>query len=74
MGPLWIKDPLAIFAKGAERGIVIQDGRIVELVPAGRVPATPDAKTFDAGEHVVLRTYGASPSSTALFNSPIATV
>ena len=32
---LWIKDPLAILADGAERGIVVQDGRIVELV-AGR--------------------------------------
>ena len=51
---LWIKDPLAILADGAARGIVVQDGRIVELVAAGRSPATPDVKTFDAGEHVVL--------------------
>src|SRR5580704_7504855 len=51
---LWIKDPLAIFADGAERGIVVQDGRIVELVPRGRAPATADVKTFDAGAHVVL--------------------
>ena len=51
---LWIKDPLAIFADGAERGIVVQDGRIVELVAAGRNPATPDVTAFDAGEHVVL--------------------
>jgi 8-oxoguanine deaminase len=51
---LWIKDPLAIFADGAERGVVIQNGRIAELVPAGRSPATPNVKTFDAGEHVVL--------------------
>jgi 8-oxoguanine deaminase len=28
--PLWIKDPLAILAAGAERGIVAEDGRIVE--------------------------------------------
>lgn len=52
--PLWIKDPLAIFADGAERGIVVKDGRIAELVPAGRAPATPEVKTFDAGAHVVL--------------------
>jgi 8-oxoguanine deaminase len=26
---LWIKDPLAILANGAERGIVVQDGRMV---------------------------------------------
>jgi 8-oxoguanine deaminase len=51
---LWIKDPLAILADGAARGIVVQDGRIVELVAAGRSPATPDVKTFDASEHVVL--------------------
>jgi len=51
---LWIKDPLAIFADGAERGIVVRGGRVVELVPAGRNAATPDAATFDAGEHVVL--------------------
>jgi 8-oxoguanine deaminase len=51
---LWIKDPLAILADGAERGVVIRDGRIVELVPAGRAPATPIATTFEAGHHVVL--------------------
>ena len=51
---LWIKDPLAIFADGAARGVVVQDGRIVELIAAGRSPATPDVKTFDAGAHVVL--------------------
>jgi 8-oxoguanine deaminase len=51
---LWLKDPLAIQADGAERGIVVQDGRIVELVGAGRVPAGTDVTTFDAGRHVVL--------------------
>src|SRR5580700_2045295 len=51
---LWIKDPLAILADGAPRGIVVIDGRIVELVPAGRAPATPNITTFDAAAHVVL--------------------
>jgi 8-oxoguanine deaminase len=51
---LWIKDPLAILADGAERGIVVQDGRIVELVAAGRAPRTSTVRTFDAGAHVVL--------------------
>ena len=51
---LWIKDPLAILADGAARGVVVRDGRIVELVAAGRDPATPDVETFDAGAHVVL--------------------
>jgi len=32
---IWIKDPLAILADGAERGIVIQNGKIVELIPRG---------------------------------------
>ncbi len=51
---LWIKDPLAILGDGAERSVVVQDGRIVELVAAGRTPTTPDVKRFDAGEHVVM--------------------
>jgi 8-oxoguanine deaminase len=52
--PLWIKDPLGILAEGAARGIVIADGRIAELVPAGALPSMPVAATFDAGAHVVL--------------------
>ncbi len=51
---LWIKDPLAILADGAERGLVVRDGRIAELVPAGRTPTTPDVPIYNAGEHVVL--------------------
>src|SRR6202161_4734554 len=51
---LWIKDPLAVFADGAQRGIVVSDGRIAELVPGGRAPATPNVTTFAAGAHVVL--------------------
>jgi 8-oxoguanine deaminase len=51
---LWIKDPLAILADGAGRGIVVQDGRITELVAAGREPVTREVKTFDATAHVVL--------------------
>jgi 8-oxoguanine deaminase len=51
---LWIKDPLAILADGADRGIVLQGGRIVELVPAGHRPSTPNVAIYNAGEHVVL--------------------
>ena len=50
---IWIKDPLAILADGAERGIVVQDGRIVELVPKGGQPSVA-AAFFEAGDHVVL--------------------
>ena len=45
---------MAILAEGAERGIVVRDGRIVELVPAGATPATAGTAVFDAGDHVVL--------------------
>src|SRR6516162_968730 len=51
---IWIKDPLAILAEGAGRGIVVRQGRIVELVPVGGVPATTGADVFDASDLVVL--------------------
>jgi 8-oxoguanine deaminase len=51
---VWLKDPLAVLADGAERGVILKGDRIVELVPAGRNPATPDADVFDAGQHVIL--------------------
>ena len=54
MTPLWIRDPLAILAEGAQRGIVVSGGRIVELVPRGAEPATPDVAVFDARRHTVL--------------------
>ncbi len=50
---LWIKDPLAILAEGAERGLVVDGRVIVELVPAGAEPIEPCA-VFEAGRHVVL--------------------
>ena len=52
--PLWLRDPLAILADGAERGVVVRGGRIVELVAAGHRPATADVAIFDAGNHVVI--------------------
>src|SRR6201984_34578 len=51
---IWIKDPLGIFADGAERGLVVKGGKIIELVPAGGTPETADIVAFDAGQHVVL--------------------
>ena len=54
MTALWIKDPLGILANGAERGIVVSDGQIIELVAQGAEPSTPGATVFDAGRHVVL--------------------
>ncbi|HTO59696.1 MAG TPA: 8-oxoguanine deaminase [Bradyrhizobium sp.] len=52
--PIWIRDPQAILADGAERGIVVRQGRIVETVAAGAVPVTADAVAFDAAAHVVV--------------------
>jgi 8-oxoguanine deaminase len=51
---LWIKDPLAILAPAAERGIVVEGSQIVECVPHGRTPVEPWGTTFDASRHVVL--------------------
>jgi 8-oxoguanine deaminase len=50
----WIKDPIAILADGAERGVVVEGGRIVETVRRGAEPAAPVDATFDASRHVVL--------------------
>ena len=49
---LWIANPLAILADNAAGGIVVENGRILELVKSGGAPAH-DAK-FDACEHVVI--------------------
>jgi 8-oxoguanine deaminase len=51
---LWIKDPIAILADGAERGVVVEDGRIIELVPRGGEPSAPVDATYDASRHVVV--------------------
>jgi 8-oxoguanine deaminase len=49
----WIKNPLAILAESAERGLVVDGTRIVELVAKGETPERIDA-VFDASRHVVL--------------------
>jgi 8-oxoguanine deaminase len=51
---IWIRDPLAVLARGAERGFVVDGTRIVALVPAGAEPRQPVSEVFDAREHVVL--------------------
>jgi 8-oxoguanine deaminase len=48
----WIKDPLAILAEGAMRGVVVEDGRIAELVALGAEPRVE--RTLDASRHVVI--------------------
>ena len=51
---LWIKDPLAILADGAARGVVVEGSKIVECVGRGASPAKPCEMTFDASHHVML--------------------
>ena len=51
---IWIKDPMAVLADGAERGVVVKDGAIVELVGAGKTPVTANATAFEARDHVVI--------------------
>jgi 8-oxoguanine deaminase len=51
---IWIKDPLAILATGAARGLVVEGTRIVELIAMGASPSAPVDATFDASRHVVL--------------------
>ena len=53
----WLKSPLAIFTANdadASAGLVIEDGRITELLATGQTPSTPCDQVFDAREHVVL--------------------
>ena len=49
---LWLANPLGILGE-APGGVVVQDGRIVELLAAGAQPSQPAAR-FDASRHVVL--------------------
>ncbi len=49
-----MRDPLAILADDAGGGVVARDGRIIEIVPAGKQPAIPVDVVFDARRHVLL--------------------
>jgi 8-oxoguanine deaminase len=49
----WIRDPIAVLAEGATRGIVIEGSRIIELVGASG-PSTTYHNTFDAGRYVII--------------------
>ena len=53
---VWLKQPLAILAEGAENGLVIDttNGTIVELVAQGQEPVTSYTDSVDASEWVVL--------------------
>lgn len=51
---IWIKSPLAILAEHAEGGVVVQKGKVVELVKAYTQPQSHYDCVFDASNHVVL--------------------
>lgn len=54
---IWIKNPLALFTANdldASGGLVIEHGRINEVLSKGQQPAAPCQQVFDAREHVVL--------------------
>jgi 8-oxoguanine deaminase len=51
---LWLRDPLACLAENAGGGLIIENGRIAELLAPGAKPAKPVDETFDASRHVVL--------------------
>lgn len=50
----WIKTPLAILAEDAGGGLVVEKGRIAEILKPGQVPSKPVDEVFDASRHVVL--------------------
>ena len=53
----WIRQPTAAFTANdldAGAGVVVRDGRIVELVGMGKEPATPADRVFDASGKVLL--------------------
>lgn len=51
---MWIKNPLAILAENAGGGVVVEDGRIAECIPAGGAPSRPVDETIDASREVVI--------------------
>ena len=51
---IWVKDPLAIYAKNSKSGIVIKGQEIIELVGAGKAPLSQIDEVYDASESVVL--------------------
>ncbi len=50
----WIKNPLSILAENAGGGMVVDGGKIVEIIAAGSQPSQPVESTYDASQHVVL--------------------
>lgn len=50
---IWIKNPLAILADNAGGGLVVENGKISELIASGAAPARAVDAIFDASRHVI---------------------
>jgi 8-oxoguanine deaminase len=51
---VWIKSPLAVYAEGADAGVVVQGDKIVELVPLNSTPSQEVDEVLDAKDYVLL--------------------
>lgn len=51
---LWIKNPMAILATNADGGIVVENGKIIELVASNQQPKSAVTETYNASQHVVI--------------------
>jgi len=51
---IWVKNPLAIFAKNSNGGIVIKGQEIIELVGSGKTPLSQIDEVYEASDSVVL--------------------
>jgi len=51
---IWVKNPLAIYAKNSDSGVVIKGQEIIELVGFGKTPLSQIDEVYDASASVVL--------------------
>ena len=51
---IWVKNPLAIYAKNSDSGVVIKGQEIIELVGFGKTPLSQIDEVYDASSSVVL--------------------
>jgi len=51
---IWVKNPLAIYAKNSDSGVVIKGQEIIELVGSGKTPLSQIDEVYDASDSVVL--------------------
>jgi len=51
---IWVKNPLAIYAKNSKEGLVIKGQEIIELIGIGKTPLSQIDEVYDASDSVVL--------------------